>query len=145
MKNYSIIITIVAILAIVFAGYFYLQSSKALGQIETCENEKTQLKKDKTDLENELTKNNEQLTTISKTTAVLNAALNSFMIPGDLKVSTVGSEESLEVEEKIKDITDKADRMGVEKDWKDFKDSLKVNPLLGLLRTLANNIERNLK
>ena len=35
--------------------------------------------------------------------------------------------------------------MGVEKDWKDFKDSLKVNPLLGLLRTLANNIERNLK
>jgi len=145
MKNYSIIITIVAILAIVFAGYFYLQNSKSLTKIETCENEKTQLKKDKTELENELNKNNEQLTTISKTTAVLNAALNSFMIPGDLKVSTVGSKESLEVEEKIEDITDKADRMGAEKDWKDFKDSLKVNPLLGLLRTLANNIERNLK
>lgn len=66
------------------------------------------------------------------------------MIPGDLEAITIGSQETVEVEEKIDGIADSKDRMMAEQDWADFKDSKLLNSLFNLLRNAANNIERTL-
>lgn len=144
MKIYAIIITIVAIIAIVFTGISYSQVSKIARQADTYKKDSELCQTERSKLKNQLTQANGKLSNLQKTADVLTAAANSFMFAGDLKAQTVGSAEAAEVEQKIKNMTDKMDRMEAEKNWNDFKTSLRFNPLFGLLRGLAQNLDRNL-
>lgn len=144
MKIYSIIVTIVAVLAIIFAGAFYSQASKISQQAASYQKDSELCQTDRSKLENQLTQANGKLSNLQKTADVLVAAANSFMFAGDLKVQTIGSSEATEVEQKISNMTDKMDRMETEKNWNDFKTTLGFNPLFGLLRGLVQNLDRNL-
>jgi nitrogen fixation-related uncharacterized protein len=144
MKIYSIIVTIIAGLAIVGGIYFFMQYNTMSQQYEGMSGEIEDCLADKAETEMQLSDAQEQLSKISKTNDVLIAALNSFMIPGDLKAITVGSQEAVEVKEKIDGIADSKDRMMAEQDWADFKDSRLLNSLFNLLRNAADNIERTL-
>lgn len=144
MKIYSVIVTIVAVLAIIFAGVFYSQINKISQQAKIYQKDNELCQTDRSKLEKQLTQANGKLSNLQKTADVLTAAANSFMFAGDLKAQTVGSQEAAEVEQKINNMTDKMDRMEAEKNWNDFKTSLRFNPLFGLLRGLANNLDRNL-
>lgn len=135
MKIYSIIITIIAVLAVVAAGYFYWQHQGLAGQVDSCLKEKAQA-------ENQSSRAKARLDEIAKTTAAFKLAADSFIAPGDLKVLAIGSKESAEVEQKIGEMMDKADRMMAEKGWSDFKSSLRLTPLFGLFRNFAGNLER---
>lgn len=138
MKIYSISITIVAVLAIAAAGYFYWRDAGIFGQIEACQ-------KNKAMAENKLTLVNDRMAKLVKTITAFKAVNESFMVPGDLTVLSVGSKEAVDVEQKIGEIADKQDRMGAERDWNDFKTSLRLNALFSLLRNFANNLERTLQ
>jgi hypothetical protein len=144
MKIYSTVITIVAGLAIAGGIYFFMQYNAMSRQYEGMSKEIEDCLADKAETEMRLSNAQEQLSKISKTNDVLIAALDSFMIPGDLKAITVGSQEAIEVTEKIDGIADSKDRMMAEQDWDDFKDSKLLNSLFNLLRNAANNIERTL-
>ncbi|MFA5737030.1 MAG: hypothetical protein WC893_02660 [Candidatus Paceibacterota bacterium] len=135
MKTYTIIVTIIAILAIVGAGYFFWQYNSLADVIDSCQ-------KDKALAENQLVFANEQLTKIAKTVSAFKTVNESFLIPGDLKAINVGSKEAVLVEQKIVNIVDNQDRMGAEREWKDFKTSLNLNSLFSLFRNFANNLER---
>lgn len=140
MKTYSIVVTVVAVLAILSTGYFYFSGNSGglKQQLESCQ-------KDKTQVESQLSQSNEQLNKISKTVAALKSINESFMIPGDSKVIGIGSKEAAEVEQTISDIADKTDRIMAESDWNNFKNSLKLNSLFRLYRDLADNLERVLE
>jgi len=144
MKIYAIVVTIIALIAVIFAGVFYSQVSKVSQQAAEYQKEKDNCQKDKSKTENQLSQANGKLANLQKIAAILDAAANSFMFAGDMKVSTLGSQETAEVEQKISELTDKGDRMETEKNWNDFKATLKFNPLFGLLRGLAQSLERNL-
>jgi len=144
MKIYAIIITIIAVVAIVFAGISYSQISKVSQQATTYQKEKEQCQSDKSKTETQLTQANGKLSNLQKTADVLGAAANSFMFAGDMKANTVGSQEAAEVEQKISSMTDKNDRMEAEKNWNDFKTTLRFNPFFGLLRGLVQSLDRNL-
>ena len=145
MKIYSIIITIIAVCSFGLAGYFYWQGGDIRKDFGICQGEKDQLAKDKNRLEGDLSAINSQLAAVRHSAAVLKLSLNSFMFAGDVRALTVGSREAAEVEQAIEGLDDNKDRMMAEKDWTDFKTSRYFNPLLGLLRNLANSIERNAK
>ncbi len=141
MKIYAIVATIVAVLAIAAAGYFFMQANRSAGlsdQLEGCQ-------KDKATVESQLSRANSQLGKIEKTVAVFKSVNEAFMIAGDLKALTVGSKEAADVEQKIGGITDSQDRMMVENNWSDFKSSLRLNSLFAFFRDLANNLERTLQ
>ncbi len=138
MKIYPIGMTIVAVLAITAAGYFYWRDAGVFGQMEACQ-------KDKALAENQLHVANEQLTRMTKTIAAFKAVNGSFMIPGDVKALSIGSQETADVEQKIGEMMDKQDRMGAETDWNDFKTSRRLNALFSLFRNFANNLERTLE
>ncbi|MDD5606755.1 MAG: hypothetical protein PHN37_02740 [Candidatus Pacebacteria bacterium] len=139
MKTYSVFITVilclVIILGITFLGRYKTMYTQLFLEIESCQ-------QDKVSSEEKLNQAKEQLLQINKTNSVLITVLNSFMIPGDLKAITVGSQESSEIEQKIIEIVDSKDRMIIEQSWNDFKDSKLLNPLFNLLRSGVNNIER---
>lgn len=130
MKIYLVIITIVACLAIGAGIYFF-------SQIENCQMAKAETERQLIDAQDQLSK-------INKTNDVLIAALNAFMVPGDLKAIAVGSQESAEVLQKINDIADSKDRMMAEESWNNFKSSKLLNSLFDFLRNAANNIERTM-
>lgn len=138
MKIYSIIATIVAVLAVAVAGYFYNQYNGLYGEVDS-------LKKDKALVESHLDWADGQLAKISETTAAFKAVTESFMIPGDLKALTIGSKEAALVEQQIAGISDSTDRMSAEKEWNEFKTSLRLNALFALYRNFGNNLERTLE
>jgi len=144
MKAYPIIITIVAIFAVIGAVYFYTnynglaeECGGVFREIENCQEAKAEI-------ERQLTEAQEQLLEISNTSDVLLAGLSAFMIPGDLKAITVGSQESAKVSQKISNIADSKDRMMMEENWNDFSSSKTLNSLFIFLRDGVNNIERTL-
>ncbi|OPL11953.1 MAG: hypothetical protein AVO34_01670 [Firmicutes bacterium ML8_F2] len=106
-------------------------------EIENCQKEKAEAERQLSDLQ-------EQISGIGITNNVLATVLNSFMIPGDLKAITIGSQEAAEIEQKISNIADSKDRMMMEQNWSDFKTSKLLNSLFNLLRDGVNNIERTL-
>ncbi len=140
MKTYSVIVTVVAGVAIIAVGYLFFSgnSGDLRQQVEA-------LQKEKASLEGQLNWTSGQLDKISKTVGVLKSVNESFMIPGDLKVLAVGSKEAAEVGQKINEIADKTDRMMAESDWNNFKSSLRLNSLFKLYRDLADNLERVLE
>lgn len=144
MKIYLTVAVIIACLAIVAAIYFFSQYNGMSKQFEGMSLEIDDCQKDKAEAERQLSDVQDQLSIVKKTNDVLIAALDAFMIPGDLKAITVGSQESAEVIEKINGIADSKDRMMAEESWNDFKASKLLNSLFGFLRNGVNNIERTL-
>jgi len=150
MKTYSIIITIIAIIALGLAGYFYWQGGEMRNNYGICQSEENVLiserdtiAKDKAELNNKFNLINEQLDKISHTATALNYALNSFMFAGDIKALTIGSQETKKVEEALSQIDNSSERMMSEGHWNDFKSTRLFNPLFGLLRGLADSINRD--
>jgi len=56
---------------------------------------------------------------------------------------TIGSQEAKKVEEALSQIDDGSERMMSEGHWNDFKSTRLFNPLFGLLRGLADSINRD--
>jgi len=144
MKIYSIIISIIAVCALGLSGFLYWQSGALRNDFNICQNERNQLQTDKNNLEGKLSAANNQLTVIRHSSAALNAVLNSFMYAGDIKAQAVGSKEAIKVETAINEIDDNMDQINFESSWNQFKETRLFNPLFGVIRGLANNIERNL-
>lgn len=144
MKIYSIIITIIACLVIICGIYFFSQYSAMSKQFNGLSSEIKSCQAAKAETEKKLTDAEDQLSKIRKTSDVLTTALEAFMFPGDLKAVTIGSQESVEVLQKINDIADSKDRMMAEESWNKFKSSKLLNSLLDFLRGAVNNIERTL-
>ena len=144
MKIYSIIVTIIAVAAFAIAGILYSQVSKISEQATNYKKDSEHCQSEKKITDGKISELNGRLNDFQKNTAVLSAVSSSFMIPGDLKVLTVGSQEAAEVEMKIAAMNNKMERMGIEKDWSDFKSTLQINAALGLMRNMAQNIERSL-
>jgi len=150
VKIYSIIITIIAIIAFGLAGYFYWQGGETRNNYSVCLSEKNALiaekdtiAKDKAELNNKFNFINEQLDKISRTATALDYALNSFMFAGDIKALTIGSQEAKKVEEALSQIDNSGERMISEGHWNDFKSTRLFNPLFGLLRGLADSIKKD--
>lgn len=144
MKIYSIIITIIACFAVVTGAYFFLQYNTMSKQYDGMSLEIENCQNDKAETERQLSEAQEQLSETNKTNKVLVLALNSFMIPGDLKAITVGSQEAVEVDQEINNIADSKDRMMMQQNWNDFKNSKLLNSLFHFLQDGVNNIERTL-
>lgn len=145
MKVYSIIITLVAVLAIGAAGYFYWQYSGANKQVLAVKQEKDGVQKDLDQTKQELTNVKMSFDGIKPFSAALKSVVDSFVVAGDTKVSTIGSVEATTARQKIGDITDNTDKTSAEKNWDDFHTSLRVSDLQSLIRTLSFGIERNIQ
>ncbi len=111
MKTYSIIITLVAALAIGAAGYFYWQYSEANKQVLAVKQEKDGVQKDLDQAKRELANVKMSFDGIKPFSVALKAVVDSFVVAGDTKVSTIGSDAATTARQKIGDITDNTDKI----------------------------------
>ncbi|NMB92293.1 MAG: hypothetical protein GYA31_01560 [Parcubacteria group bacterium] len=143
MKIYSIIITIVAVIALAFGGYLYWHEGELRNSYSACQTERDTIAKDKAETSNKLNLAYEQLDRINRTATALNYALNSFMFAGDIKAQSIGSQEAKKVEEALSQLSNRDERIMAEGHWNDFKSTRLFNPLFGLLRGLADSINQD--
>lgn len=140
MKIYGVIVSIVAVAAIVLAGVFYWQGGANRHALDSCRNTAKQLTSDNERLQGDLTNAQNQIDEARQIANVLQPASESFMFPGDFKALTIGSSESTEVEQKIDQLSDKMNRMSAAQNWKDFKSTRGFNPFFGFLRSLLGSL-----
>lgn len=145
MRIYSIIITIITILALGATGYFYMQSRNANQKIGMLEQDKAAIEKDLDKTKQELTNAKTSFDDIKPFSATLKAVLNSFIAGGDTKAGTINTTQATLVQQKIGDIADNNDKTSAEKNWNDFQSSNKLRDLQPLLLTLSFGIERNIQ
>jgi hypothetical protein len=145
MKIYSIIITIVAVIALGSTGYLYWQYNSANEKVGSLEGKIDSVQKDLDKTKQELTNTKTSFDGIKPFSAALKAVLNSFIAGGDAKVGTIGATEGTLARQKISGITDNTDKISAEKNWDDFSRSAKFSDLQPLLMTLSFGIERNIQ
>jgi len=144
MKIYSLIITIIAILAVMCAGYFFFQSSAIQPTLNLCETAKENLVTENAKLQNDVTNLQTKITEASSIVAVLQPAAESFIFPGDYKALSIGTAEATEIDGLIAALTDKMTRLNAEHGWNEFKTTLEFNPFFGFLRGTLGSLETTL-
>jgi len=140
-RIYSIAITVVLVLAVGAAGYFYWQSAAARDELDQ--------------VKNDLRQNQEQLSRLrelinislgkAKTAAeLLKDSGDTFLVAGDLKVAAISNTEAEAINAKIVEIEDKQDKIALESAWSDFLSSRKISDYFAFSRFLAVMIKNNL-
>lgn len=145
MKIYSTVVTIVAVLAIGAAGYFYWQYSSMSKKVISLEDKQNSTQKDLDNTKQELTNTQTSFDGIKSFSAALSAVLNSFIAGGDTKVGTIGTTEGAVVRQKISEIADNTDKISAGGNWDAFSSSNKLRDLQPLLLTLSFGIERHIQ
>lgn len=142
---YLVIITIVAVLVIGTAGYFYWQYNTVNKKMISLQDKEDSIQKDLDSTKQELTNTKASFDEIKPLSAALKAVLGSFTTGGDAKVGAIGATEAALAKQKISEITDTTDRIGVGKSWDDFTSSAKFNDLQPVLTTLSSGIDRSIE
>jgi hypothetical protein len=155
-KTYSIIITVILVLAILAGGYFYWQFSAAKAGEADALVKLGQTKDELLQTQNQLRDNQEQLTSLrnlvdsSLDKVKLGASLlkdsgEVFLVAGDLKIASISNSEAQVISTKVTEIADKQDKIALEDAWSKFLASQKIGDYFAFSRFLANMIQSNLE
>ncbi|MFA6255104.1 MAG: Tar ligand binding domain-containing protein [Patescibacteria group bacterium] len=156
MKIYAVVITIIAVLALILAGYLFWQMTaiqtnlnQAQEQQRQANDELTQVKTELSQTKDELNKVRELidtgLTTAKENSDILKNSLETFLVAGDLKIFTISETEAQAITDKIQSLSDKMDKVGLEKAWSDFLKSQKITDYFAFARAAASNINGKLQ
>lgn len=146
MKIYAVIITVIAVLGIAVAGYFYWQGGDTRRELSKCQDETADLTNSNAQMQGDLADLRSQIAEAKQVVAVLQPAVESFVFPGDYKAQAVGAKETAEVAELISVLDDKTNRINAESNWSEFTTTREFNPfftfLRGMLGSLNNALNR---
>ncbi|MBP6930348.1 hypothetical protein KBB60_01975 [Patescibacteria group bacterium] len=138
MKVYSILITIVALSALVLAGYFHLK-------YQSYNSEQQALKEELEEAKSELAKTESGISSVKASFLALDATVNSFTPKGNTTVGSFLPTESITARDRINDIKDEKDKEIITVEWDRFRQSSKLNDFQNLLRKYTENINRSLE
>lgn len=138
MKAYSILITIVALSALVLAGYFHLK-------YQSYDGEQQALKEELEEAKSELAKTESGISSVKASFLALDATVNSFTPKGNTAVGSFLPTESITARDRISDIEDEKDKEIIIVGWDLFRQSSKLNDFQNLLRKYTENIKRSLE
>ncbi|MFA5022505.1 MAG: hypothetical protein WC508_05510 [Patescibacteria group bacterium] len=149
MKIYAIIITVVAVLFGVAAGYLLWQLTglKAeLGQVQYQQHlTEDELEKNEVKLQQAQNLIDTGFTSAKENSDILKNSLETFLVAGDLKIFTLSETEAQMITDKIQSLSDKMDKVSLEKAWSDFLKSQKITDYFAFARTAASNINGKLQ
>jgi len=141
MKIYSIFITVLFVIAGVFAFNFYLQAKLANSRLSVTQ---TLLDQNKSDLNNLHQLIDSGLADAKSSTALLNDSLASFLVAGNLKISSLSDTSAQKISDNIQQVSNPEDKVALEQGWSDFLKSRKISDYLAFSRFLIQNIQNNL-
>lgn len=141
MKIYSIVITVVAVILLAVAGYFYQQVAVVKSELATTKSELNQSAVELTNLQNLVAT---ELTSAKATVDILKNSLESFLVAGDVKVASISDSEAKTISDKILAFPDKLNKTSFESGWAGFLKSQTVSDYLAFSRSLAQTLQSNL-
>ena len=144
MKIYSIIVTIIAVLALAILGYDYyteLKIKKTLTECET-QNSAYQSKIQAYQSEIQTMQNDEQKKAeeILRLAEILRESSSSFMHAGDIKASSFNTTSLDKIDQEIQNLKNVHTQDAVKKKWDTFLQSYSLNDYRDFLATLADEI-----
>lgn len=156
MKIYAIVITVVAVLAGIASGYLFWQMTSIQTDLNQAQEQQKQANDELTQVTTELNQTKDELkkarelidtglTTAKENSDILKNSLESFLIAGDLKIFTISTTEAQAITDKIQSLSDKMDKVSLEKAWSDFLKSQKITDYFAFARSAASNINGKLE
>jgi len=156
MKIYAVVVTIIAILAGVAAGYLFWQTTTIQAGLNQAQEQQRQANDELTQVKTELSQTKDELNNAQKlvdtgftgakeNSDILKNSLETFLVAGDLKIFTISETEARAITEKIQNISDKMDKVSLEKPWSDFLKSQKITDYFAFARAAASNINGKLE
>ncbi|MDD3480704.1 MAG: hypothetical protein PHW75_00540 [Patescibacteria group bacterium] len=137
MKIYSIIVTIVAVIAILAAGF--------LGyQYQDLQKQKKAVEDDMNEVQQELEGARLSVTNLETTVVALESTVGSFQPVGDTTIGSFIPVRATESRQKIEEITDEKDREIVLEGWDLFYESRRLNDFQHLLEKFTETLGRSL-
>lgn len=144
MKIYAVVATVITVLAIALAGYFYWQGGDLRRGLSDCQSETASLADSNAQMQGDLTDLRGRIAEANQVVAVLQPAVESFIFPGDYRAQSIGSKEATEVAELINALDDKTNRINAEANWDEFKTTREFNPFFSMLRGLLGSLDNAL-
>ena len=141
LKVYAIIITVLFLITGVVAYNFYSQAKITKASLVATQN---LLEQNKAELNNLKQLIEVGLSTIKTSTALLNDSLASFLVAGDVKISSLSEVSATKISTDIQTVANDQDRVALEQGWNDFLKSRTVSNYLAFSRFLIQNIQNNL-
>jgi hypothetical protein len=141
LKVYALIITFLFLISGAFAYNFYSQAKVTRNSLIATQN---LLEQSKTELSNLHQFIDESLISIKKSTALLNDSLASFLVAGDVKISSISQVSADKISADIQTVANDQDRVALEQGWNDFLKTKTVSNYLAFSRFLIQNIQNNL-
>jgi len=153
MKAYSVIITVIAVVAIILASYFYFQIATVRNDFQS---QLTQANDQLTQSQVELQKTQDELSSLRQLVdtglnnakngvAILKDSLDSFLVAGDVKIASLGNTEVAAITTQIQSLANPQDKIAFEQSWSGFLETKLVRDYLGFAKSLVQTIEGNLE
>lgn len=141
LKIYSIIVTVLFLIAGILAYFFSTQLKIVKNDLTTTQN---LLEQKKTELISFRQLVETSLSGIKTSTALLNDSLAAFLVAGDIKISSLSDVSASKISSDIQTVSNNQDRIALEQGWSDFLNTRTVSNYLAFSRFLIQNIQNNL-
>ncbi|MFA5867138.1 MAG: hypothetical protein WC891_04125 [Actinomycetota bacterium] len=142
MKVYAVVVTVVLLVCLAAGGLVIVKQGGDLQAIE--KNLQTERRRTG-DAQRQLKDLQDGVVAIKVTSLALQAAVNAPIIPGDVKIDRIEDAAATDARQKLGDITDQKDREMALADWDALRNGGRVVDYQSVLRSLSQNITRNLE
>ncbi|MFH1608508.1 MAG: hypothetical protein ABH951_00620 [Patescibacteria group bacterium] len=142
LKIYSIVITLLLILAGFLTYTFYSQAKATKSKLLVTQ---SLLEQNRIELDNLKLLINANLYNIKVDTALLNDSLAAFLVSGDSKISSISEISATKISSDVQTITDNQKRVALEQGWNEFLKTKTVSNYLAFSRFLIQSIQNSLE
>lgn len=137
MKIYSIIVTIITVLALGILGYGYYTGLKIKKTLTECETQNSAYQSEIQKMRNDEQKKAEEILGLAE---ILRESSSSFMHAGNIKASSFNTASLDKIDQEIKNLKNTHTQDAVKKKWETFLQTSFLNDYRDFLATLADEI-----
>jgi hypothetical protein len=137
LKIYSIIVTIITVLALGILGYGYYTGLKIKKTLTECETQNSAYQSEIQKMRNDEQKKAEEILGLAE---ILRESSSSFMHAGNIKASSFNTASLDKIDQEIKNLKNTHTQDAVKKKWETFLQTSFLNDYRDFLATLADEI-----
>jgi hypothetical protein len=138
LKIYSIIVTIITVLALAILGYGYYTGLKIKKTLTECETQNSAYQSEIQKMRNDEQKKAEEILGLAE---ILRESSSSFMHAGNIKASSFNTASLDKIDQEIKNLKNTHTQDAVKKKWETFLQTSFLNDYRDFLATLADEIK----
>jgi len=138
LKTYSVIVTVIAVLALAVLGYGYYTGLKIKKALTECETQNSAYQSEIQKMRSDEQKKAEEILGLAE---ILRESSGSFMHAGNIKASSFNTTSLDKIDQEIQNLKNVHAQDAVKKKWETFLQTSSLNDYRDFLGTLADEIK----